>query len=486
MTGAKKILLVDDEPEVTKAIGRVLTREGYEVIQVNEPAKVEDYILYTELAAVITDLKMPNIDGFEVLKLVRKSKPSLPVLMLTGFGSIDTAVAATKLGAAEFLSKPVVNHDLITAIKKHTEAECSLPDRIRNMVASPVFQSRSKDKGEDEKILLDDEIVSTDSIPDGFVEVRFEDMVPGEKLPFNLYVQIFNRKTEKHYLRLICRSDQIFTSGLRNILFRRQLGSLFIKEQDYRKYLAYYTALKSMPGFKTARIRERKKLVLYGKAVEAIADILARPIDEKVIQSAVNLVDSIFTTMVKDPELYQDMFKLFRQDTSIFNHSANVCLLSVSFGMFLRLDKSIVHTLGLGALFHDLGMNKIDREILLKETPLTQEEWLEIKNHPEKGHEQLKRSLLFPRDALRIVLEHHEESDGSGYPRGLKADEISTMTKICRIIDRFDSMTTAQPYRAAFSPAEALKTIYLDESSEKARKLIRHFIEFLGGKKEQP
>jgi HD-GYP domain-containing protein (c-di-GMP phosphodiesterase class II) len=229
-------------------------------------------------------------------------------------------------------------------------------------------------------------------------------------------------------------------------------------------------------------MRDKKKLVLYGKAVEAITDILSDPVENQHIESALDLVDNFFKTIVEDPVTYQDMFKLFKRDTSIFNHSANVCLLSVSFGVYLGLDQKVVNILGFGALFHDVGMNRVDRRILEKETPLTPVEWREIHKHPERGLALLKASRLVPVPALRIVLEHHEQDDGSGYPRGLKGNQISHLARICRIVDKFDSMTTNQPFREAFTAAEALKRIYVEEAIEKYQSIIRKFIAFLGGK----
>jgi CheY-like chemotaxis protein len=75
-----KILAVDDEPNVTKMIKRLLVVAGYDVVELNDPLKVEEFILYAEFSLVITDLKMPGRDGLEVLRLVKESKPNLPCL----------------------------------------------------------------------------------------------------------------------------------------------------------------------------------------------------------------------------------------------------------------------------------------------------------------------------------------------------------------------------------------------------------------------
>ena len=138
--------------------------------------------------------------------------------------------------------------------------------------------------------------------------------------------------------------------------------------------------------------------------------------------------------------------------------------------------------MGLGALFHDVGMNRLDKRILEKKASLTALEWDEIKKHPERGMALLKASNIIPLNSLRVILEHHERDDGSGYPRGLKGNQISRLTALCRIVDKFDAMTTEKPYRPAFKASEALKRIFLEESNPGMQTIIKKFIAFLGGK----
>ena len=185
-------------------------------------------------------------------------------------------------------------------------------------------------------------------------------------------------------MRRICLKGTIYTSGLRNMLFKRNLASVFIEEKDYRAYIKFLTHLKSLPNFRGVHKLDDKKLVLYGKAVEAVTDILTEPVDKASVQAAVNFVDDLFRNMVKTPELYEGMYRLFKQESSIFNHAANVSLLTVSFALHLDLMASTIKTLGLGALYHDVGMISIDKKILEKPGFLNEEEWETIKQHPKK------------------------------------------------------------------------------------------------------
>ena len=481
----QRILVIDDEPSVSRYIHKLLKTENYEVVEINDPRKVEDHLLYAEYDLVITDLKMPGRSGMEILHLIRMSKPNLPVFMLTGHGSIETAVEATRLGVAEFITKPIEASGFIQSVHKHARANHNLPPELKRRHGRQRIHDMPMIDVVDGRVALENEIVSVDTVPEGFVEVRFDDVVPGEVLPFSIYIQVQHKGSGELFLRRICAKGTIFTSGLRNILFKRKLASVFIEERDYRNYIQFLTYLKSLPQFRGLRQLDDKKMLLYGKAVEAVADILAQPVDKGSVQAAVNMVDELFRSMVKNPELYEGMYHLFRQEATIFNHSANVCLLTVSFALNLNLMSASVKMLGLGALYHDMGLMMVDKKILEKPGTLNAEEWGQIMRHPDNGAEIMTKSSIFPGPAVRIIREHHESSDGKGYPKGLKQKQISGMTHLVRIVDKFEGMTTDKPYRKAFLPSEALKQIFKEETAPVVRGCCSVSSSFSAGSKTE-
>ena len=442
--------------------------------------KLEDHLLYAHLDLIITDMKMPGRSGLEVLHTIRTSKPHIPVIILTGHGSIETAVEATRLGAAEYVSKPINTAEFVQAVNKHARAKKNLPKELRRLI--PRARTRTVPICDilDGKLELENEIVSTDTVPEGFVEVRFENIIPGEKLPFSVYIQLMNKATGELFLRRICVKGTVYTGGLRNILFRRNLNSVFIEERDYREYIRFLVHLKSLPGFRGLRTLDDQRMVLYGKALEAVTDVLTKPVDQASIQAAVNFVDDLFRNMVKTPHLYEGMYKLFKQETSVFNHAANVCLLTVSFALHLNLMSATVKVLGLGALYHDLGIISVDKGIIDKPGFLDEAEWEIVKRHPEQGARIMEQGVMFPQPAIRIIREHHERIDGSGYPHGLRGKQIGNMTHFVRIVDKFESLTTDKPYRTALRPCDALRQIFMEEKSPAVRKLIQSFVQMLG------
>jgi putative nucleotidyltransferase with HDIG domain len=107
-----------------------------------------------------------------------------------------------------------------------------------------------------------------------------------------------------------------------------------------------------------------------------------------------------------------------------------------------------------GGLLHDIGKIGVSDTILHKPGPLTEEEWVDMRRHPQIGHDMI-REIGFLSGAAVIVLAHHERFDGKGYPKGLAADEISLGARIFVLADTFDAMTSDRPYRAALTSEAA-------------------------------
>ena len=174
-------------------------------------------------------------------------------------------------------------------------------------------------------------------------------------------------------------------------------------------------------------------------------------------------------------------------DYTLYTHCINVCLLAVSFGNFMGLDDNDLNNLSMGALFHDIGKIKIDEGILKKPGPLNDEEWKLMRNHPAMGLEILGPVNIFPSQAVEVVHYHHENLDGSGYPSALKADQISELAKIVKILDCYDALTSKRWYKKAMVAFEAIKIIQEEMADHVSKKYLRSFVAFMGslGEKSQ-
>jgi putative nucleotidyltransferase with HDIG domain len=124
----------------------------------------------------------------------------------------------------------------------------------------------------------------------------------------------------------------------------------------------------------------------------------------------------------------------------------------------LGVDEKLKREIGFGALLHDVGKIAVPDQILLKPDKLTDQEWVEMRKHPEAGYRIVKR-IGFLKDAAEIVYAHHEQFDGSGYPRGIKSESIPLGARMFMVADVYDALTSERPYRSPMTYEEAAAEI---------------------------
>lgn len=163
-------------------------------------------------------------------------------------------------------------------------------------------------------------------------------------------------------------------------------------------------------------------------------------------------------------------------DDYTFSHSLNVAVLSVVIGTVLNLDRKQLRELAMGALIHDIGKVFIDKRILDKPGKLTSEEMNEIKKHSRAGYDYIKSNCMIPADAAEAILTHHEQFNGSGYPLGLKKEEIHFFGRIISVADVYDALTSDRTYRSALMPADAVEYIMSGYESMFDPKVVSAFI----------
>ncbi|OJX40483.1 MAG: hypothetical protein BGO78_05675 [Chloroflexi bacterium 44-23] len=179
-------------------------------------------------------------------------------------------------------------------------------------------------------------------------------------------------------------------------------------------------------------------------------------------------------TILQTATLYHEMDELFMQlleslmnavdakDPYTKDHSRSVSEYAVAIGNELNLPAEIITQLRLGGLLHDVGKIGIPDKILRKEDALTRDEYHEIHRHPQIGYHILEKVNFMGRDVLKAIIEHHERLDGSGYPLGLRGNEISLVGRIVAVADAFHAMISDRPYRLAKEPEEAFEQLYHD------------------------
>jgi putative nucleotidyltransferase with HDIG domain len=165
------------------------------------------------------------------------------------------------------------------------------------------------------------------------------------------------------------------------------------------------------------------------------------------------------------------------RDKETEGHSQRVTMLSLRLAEQMGLSKEFLTYVRQGALLHDIGKMAVPDHILHKKGPLTEQEKAIMRQHPVNAYNMLY-PIAYLRPALDIPFCHHERWDGTGYPRGLKGDEIPLAARIFTVIDIWDALRSDRPYRKAWSERETLD--YIQEQSGKSLDptVVRHFVDF--------
>ena len=196
------------------------------------------------------------------------------------------------------------------------------------------------------------------------------------------------------------------------------------------------------------------------------------------------LMQSVYNHIVDNESFVFGMTNLKNHDEYTLNHSVNVCLLATALGRRLGLNRGELVDLGIAAFFHDLGKLETPLQILNKPDKLDAGEREIMEQHPFKGAEKLvllQESRRLPLRAIHVAMEHHIKEDLTGYPRYFRKEDVNLFSKIVKVIDFFDAVTTKRVYRTkVFTRAEALTLMLEQAGAEFHPVILKAFVNLMG------
>ncbi|SFL88280.1 HD-GYP domain-containing protein [Rugamonas rubra] len=175
------------------------------------------------------------------------------------------------------------------------------------------------------------------------------------------------------------------------------------------------------------------------------------------VGEAMLLVEDIAGSVMRNANALISLARLKTIDDYTYMHSVAVCALMIALARELKLDDDQVREAGLAGLLHDVGKMAIPLEILNKPGRLTEGEFDVVRAHPAEGFRMLQASTDIGDAALDVCMHHHEKMDGSGYPQGLKGEQISLFARMGAICDIYDAVTSNRPYKKGWCPTESLR-----------------------------
>jgi putative nucleotidyltransferase with HDIG domain len=196
-------------------------------------------------------------------------------------------------------------------------------------------------------------------------------------------------------------------------------------------------------------------------------------------QEAVALSRSIADSMLMDVDIAINLMKDKLGAEETYHHALNVAVMSMMLAKELKAPPEAMRLLGVAAIFHDAGRMDLPERVTRKTDPLTKAEAALLQQHVPYGIE-IGRKLGLPAEALHVIAQHHEHADGSGYPKGLKGNEISMLARIVAVVNEFDNLCNPVNAARALTPHEALSLLYGQQRAQFEPMVLNTFIRCMG------
>ena len=332
---------------------------------------------------------------------------------------------------------------------------------------------------------------------DSYFSVSYDLVLLGGLLPYNLFINSSKSEKEK-FVKIFPSGEMMLDEDLDRL---KKYGTIYISESErgvYLKSLAKSSKFSDVQKTEMMRNSAFKHLdKIFDKEKEFTTEVLNETV-EGCRESVEAMVDTI---QEYDVEKVSELIgSLSFHDFYTFDHSVNVSMYCISILKAYKPDatKEELVTAGLGGMLHDLGKMKIPTDIINNPGKLTDEQFAEIKNHPGYGKE-LFCSHMYDNDEIdaetisRVIFEHHENVNGTGYPNKLPSEKIHLYAKITAIADFFDALTTKRSYHEVMSIQNAVNVM----SRTKGKKIdpelfdifvksVHHFVQAKNIKVELP
>jgi HD-GYP domain-containing protein (c-di-GMP phosphodiesterase class II) len=259
------------------------------------------------------------------------------------------------------------------------------------------------------------------------------------------------------------------------------VAELYIKVDSSHEYCEYVdTRMKSIIE-DSGVAQDVKGRLVYSATVAAADGLLKQPESIDFARQNISFVKHCVNFLGQDKQGFYEIFKASSQDMAQHSHGLHVAVYAVTLAKHLGFKApDELTTVAIGGMLIDIGKTKIPKEILAKPGKLSNPELFEIRKHPQYGHEiTAKYSNLLPNLSRVMIIQHHEQCDGQGYPKKLTSDRIHIFSKIVRIADMFDAMTSDRPWRGQLGAMSSAKELLDKATTIEEKNLILKFIEMM-------
>jgi len=475
----EKILVVDDEDMIRDLCYHILTAEGYQVTTVPNAIAALEELDRTATDLMITDIKMPGMDGLELFERVKAQNQDLVTIFITGHGTLDTAIESLMRGVDGFVLKPFTQEELLGAVDRAISRSRLKNENIRLKALIPLFEISK---------LLVTEIdlahlfkIITEVLVQEFAVDRLSLMLIDEASGTLLI-----RASHGLSPDIALKARRKVGEGVAGLVlkYRKPLIISAGKHPDQEVMSAINYENMPASSMSVPLIGKNKLL-----GVLNVSKLSGTPFSTSDLQIMLILSSQVVTAM-ENAGLYENLREnYFRtvqalvaaveaKDPYTRWHSTNVAKYAAAIARDLGMSSSLLEEIHIAAILHDVGKIGISELIICKPERLSQEEFDIMKDHPAHGIRILD-PIGFSPAIIDAIYQHHERFDGKGYPRGLAGEEITLAARILNVADTIDAMVSERPYRGTISVQEVLLELQRESGrqfdpivAESARRLV--------------
>jgi response regulator RpfG family c-di-GMP phosphodiesterase len=442
-----RVLVVDDEKFIRDIIADFLGMEGYIVRTAEDGTSAVNELERARYDIVISDLKMPKMGGLDLLREVTRAHPDTLTVIMTGFGTVETAIDAMKRGAYDYILKPFKVEEVVHIVQRGLEKRRLAAENLRLREALSLYKVTEAIAAS----LSLDEVVATlgDS---GLAEVRAD--LTWVHLSDNegCYAQRYFRIADDF---IEAEGEDLGELETAAITERLSSGAPLVEHGARARELFARHPSRHVASLCVVPLRMRERLLGFLTVVSLTP---SKRFDEGQ-RKLLSIVTSRAAAAIENAKLYQDLQATFKQtiqglartidkmDRYTSGHSERVAGYATTLARWLGLSEATVEVVRHSALMHDIG--KVGCVMNLnKPGKLTHEEYEVFKHHPVYGRDILD-PIKFLGPVIPGVYLHHERWDGRGYPLGLSGNDIPLIARIISVADTYDAMTSDRAYRRA-------------------------------------
>lgn len=454
--GRPRVLVVDDDASIREVITEFLELEGYFVAAATDGADALSMLAEGTFDLVLTDMKMPRMGGIELLAEVQRRAPTTMTVIMTGFGTVETAIHAMKDGAYDYILKPFRLDEVLLVVSRAIEARRAELENIKLRQALSIYQVSEALSHS----------LSLEDVVDALLASCFDEMTADYAAVYlvDQEGQLYPR--ERRCSESLQRQAVDLGEVLPRLVDERLNGSipLIVRGHEAKRFFARDDLPPLSTFMAVALVAQGRRVGFIAVATCAESEALGEG-DRKLL----SIVASRAAAAIENARLYSDLQATFQQtieglaravdkmDRYTAGHSERVADYAVHLGKRLGLDDSKLEILRLSALMHDIG--KIGCVLNLnKSGKLTDDEYEAFKEHPVYGRDILQ-PIKFLHPIVPGVYSHHERFDGRGYPLGLAGEDIPLLARIISVADTYDAMTSNRSYRRALPNEVAIAEI---------------------------